>query len=56
MVRQKNNSLAIKQSQGPFSSSSRIIDNILSDILWAIFQYWNSYQVGEANYMLPTSM
>ena len=54
--RQKNNSLAIKQSQGPFSSFSRVIDNILSDILWVIFQYWNSYQVGEVNQMLPTSM
>ena len=29
----KNNSLAIKQSEKPFSSSSRVIDNILSDIL-----------------------
>ena len=46
----KNNSLAIKQSERPFSSSSRVIDNILSDILWAIFYYWNSYHVGEVNH------
>ena len=37
-VRWNNNTLAIKQSQGPLVLPQRSIDNVLSHILWAIFK------------------
>ena len=54
-VKQDKNTLAIKQSQDLYSSSSGIIDNILSHVLWAVCRDWNPHQVEEVNCVLPTS-
>lgn len=55
-ARQNNDSLAIRQGQGPLVSSSvRTVGNIQSHVLGAVWQVLSPHQVEEANSMSPIS-